>query len=413
MRKIIACLDIGTDSLKLIVGEMIKEKLNVLALADTPSKGIKNGKIENIDLLIPVIKTTLKKAEDMLSLKIKKLIITIPSYDTEFLISEGYTTITNEEKMVKGIDIIRAMQASIYNKIPNDLEVVNIIPANFKLDDVPIKNPLGNKGNKLTTKTVMTLIPKKNTELIVKTLEKMGIEVVDVALTSIGDYFNLKTDKLNNSIGAIINIGGSTTTISIFNKGVLTNTKVINLGGQNIDNDLAYMYKISRAEAKDLKENFCLSSVVMAAPSAKEVLVNKLGEKVTINQYEASEIVSSRIEEILNVAKKEINHLTKKEIHYIIVTGGISEMPDFELSLENVFGKSAKLAKTFEVGARHNKYSSALGLIKYFNNRALLKGKEFSIFSIEEQDELSEKHKKINISDNSVLGKLFGYFFDN
>ena len=218
---------------------------------------------------------------------------------------------------------------------------------------------------------------------------------------------------MNAKIGAIINIGAGTTTISIFNKGVLTNTKVLALGGINIDNDLSYIYNLDRQEAKNLKETFCMANVRMAQASTKETILNKNNEKIEINQYEASEIVSSRIEEILNLAKKEINHLTKKEIHYIIVTGGISEMPDFELSLENVFGKNARLAKTYEIGARNNKYSSGLGLIKYYNEKAKLKGKEFSIFSLEEQDDLSNKHKKVNVSDNSILGKLFGYFFDN
>ena len=99
MRKIIASLDIGTNTIKLIVGEMIKEKLNVLTLAESPSKGVVNGKIINLDLLVPIIKNTLKKAEDILDLKVHKLIITVPSNEAQFLMSDGYTTITNEEKI--------------------------------------------------------------------------------------------------------------------------------------------------------------------------------------------------------------------------------------------------------------------------------------------------------------------------
>ena len=413
MRKIIASLDIGSNSLKLIVGEMIKEKLNIIALAEVPSKGVKNGIIVSIDLLSQSLKAVIKKAEDIVALKIKKIIITIPSQEVEFLMSDGYTTITNEEKKVKGLDVIRAMQATVYNKIPKNLEVVNLLPINFKLDDVILKNPLGKIGEKLSVKTVITLVPTKYIYPIVKCLEKMGIEVIDISLTSVGDYNNLKNEKLNDIVGAIINIGAMTTTVSIFNKGVLTNTKVIPMGGVNIDNDLAYYYNLTPNVAKKIKEEFALASIRMAQANAKEDLTNKDGENITINQYEISEIVANKLEKILEIAKKEINYLTKKEIHYIIVTGGMSEMPDFELALDSVFGKNAKLAKTYEIGARDNKYSTSLGLIKYYNNKAKLKGKEFSIFSLEEQNELSEKHKHVNISDNSVLGKLFGYFFDN
>jgi cell division protein FtsA len=257
------------------------------------------------------------------------------------------------------------------------------------------------------------MIPRKNVYGIVNILEQLGIEVIDVSLTSMGDYYCLKNDKINNLIGAIINVGDATTTISIFNKGVLTNTKVLEIGGQNIDNDISFIYKVTKNDAKSLKESLGLAHKRLASASTCASVTNKLGEKIAVNQYELSEVIESRLEEILNIAKKEINHLTKKEIHYIMVTGGTSEMPDFELTLESVFGHNAKLAKVYEIGARNNKYSTCLGLIKYYNSKLKLRDKDFSIFSLEEQDELGGNHRKINISDNPILGKLFGYFFDN
>lgn len=414
MRKIIASLDIGTDTIKLIVAEVVKAKTNVLAVAESESKGIKNGLIVNKEVLTPVLKNTLKKCEDILGLKIRKVVVTVPSYDTEFMISEGSTTITNEDKLVRGIDIVRAMQASVYNKVPSGLEIVGIVPTSFKInDEESVKNPLNAIANKLSVKTVVSMIPRKNVYAIIQCLERLGVEVIDVSLTSTGDYYCLKNEKLNNLVGAIVNIGEGSTTISIFNKGVLTNTKQLEIGGQNIDNDISFIYKVTKNDAKVLKESLGLAHKRMASASSQKFVTNKLGERISINQYELSEIIMSRLEEILNLAKKQINLLTKKEIHYIIVTGGISEMPDFELTLESVFGKNAMLAKVHEIGVRNNKYSACLGLIKYYNSKLKLRGKEFSIFNIDEQEELSGKHKKINISDNSVLGKLFGYFFDN
>jgi len=414
MRKIIASLDIGTNTIKLIVAEIFNNKTNVLAVSETESKGIKKGLIVNKEVLTPILKDTLKKAEEVLGLRIRKVVVTVPSYDTEFIISEGSTTITNEDKMVRGIDIVRAMQASVYNKVPSGLEIAGIVPTSFRLDDDKvIKNPLGSVTNKLTVKTVVSMIPRKNVYAIINCLEKLGVEVVDISLTSTGDYYCLKNERLNNLVGAIINIGDGTTTVSIFNKGVLTNTISLEIGGQNIDNDISFIYKVTRVDAKKLKENLGLAHKRMASASSNKIVANKLGERISVNQYELSEIIMSRLEEILKLAKKQINLLTKKEIHYIIVTGGISEMPDFELTLESVFGKNAKLANVHEIGVRNNKYSACLGLIKYYNSKLKLRDKEFSIFNLEEQEELSGKHKKINISDNTVLGKLFGYFFDN
>ena len=414
MRKIFASIDIGTNSIKLIVAEVTKSKTNVLAVSETDSKGIKKGLVVNKELLTSILKTTLKKAEDVLGLKIRKIIITVPSFNPEFVISEGSTTITNEDKLIRGMDIIRAMQASIYNKVPADLEIVGIVPTHFRInEDEVVKSPLNIKANKLTVKTVICMVPRKNVDNLIACFNKLGVDVIDVAPTSFGDYHALKNDKISNLVGAIINIGDATTTVSIFNKGVLTNTIAMEIGGQNIDNDISFIYKVTKNDARILKENLGLAHKRLANANASTFVTNKLGEKITINQYELSEIIMSRLEEILNISKKQINLLTKKEIHYIIVTGGVSEMPDFELTLESVFGKFANLAKIEEIGVRNNKYSSCLGLIKYYDNKLKLRDKEFSIFNLEEQEELSGKHKKINIADNSVLGKLFGYFFDN
>ena len=76
-------------------------------------------------------------------------------------------------------------------------------------------------------------------------------------------------------------------------------------------------------------------------------------------------------------------------------------------------GQTAIVGNIEEIGARSNKYGTAVGMIKYYNSRLKLRNVEFSIFNLEEQEELGGMDKRINISDNSILGKLFGYFFDN
>ena len=125
------------------------------------------------------------------------------------------------------------------------------------------------------------------------------------------------------------------------------------------------------------------------------------------------EVASSRLEEILKLAKKEINLLTKKEIHYIMITGGVSEMANFSLLVEEIFGHQAKIINIRELGVRSNIYSTALGLIKYYDEKTRTQGVDFSIFNDEEIEELSNVNKRINFGENSILGKLFGYFFDN
>ena len=134
------------------------------------------------------------------------------------------------------------------------------------------------------------------------------------------------------------------------------------------------------------------------------------GEMVKVNQFEISEIAQSRLEEILTLAKKEIRSLTSRNIDYVIITGGTSNMANFNYIAKEVFGNIAKLGNVKLIGIRNNKYSSAVGNIAYFVSKLKLKGKEYSMISTDmEEDLMSSQNAKESY--DSMLGKVFGFFF--
>lgn len=410
MRKIMACLDVGSDTVKLVVGEMVKKKLNILAVCDEPSRGVKNGLIEDPNLLLKSLENVIQKCEEVIGLKIKQVIISIPSKNAYFSVVEGTVNIENEGYMIEGHDVIRVLQKAIKSKKIDNLEYVSMMPTSFSLDDNRVVNdPKGLTSKELTVRGVMVSTPKKNIYPILACLERLKVDVLDIALDVIGDYFEFKEKELDKKIGAVVNLGAETTTVGIFNKGVLTNVNVIDLGGKNIDNDISFIYKIPGSVSKKLKEEFALAHKKMASSNDVVEVEDKSSFKVHINQSEISEVVMSRLDEVLNLSKKEINHLTKKEISYIIFTGGLTESRDFKLILEEIYGRTATIGVIREIGARNNKYSSCIGLIKFYAYNANLKNKDFSIFSIDEQQDLSG----INSSDeDGSLSKLFGYLFN-
>ena len=120
MRKIIASIDIGSNFIKLVVGEIYKNRINILAASQTPSLGVENGFVVDPQALISRLEESFQKCENILGIKISKVILSIPSENSEFFLSEGSTTINNEDHNIRNIDIIRAMQACTYNKIEND-----------------------------------------------------------------------------------------------------------------------------------------------------------------------------------------------------------------------------------------------------------------------------------------------------
>ena len=257
MRKIMACLDVGSDTVKLVVGEMVKKKLNILAVADVPSRGVKNGLVVDPNLLIRSLEDVIQSCEEVIGLRIKQLILSVPSNNASFAVVEGTVPIENEGNLIEGHDVIRVFQKAIKSKLTDDLEYVSMMPTSFSLDDDRVVNdPKGLTSKELTVRGVMVSTPKKNIYPILACLERLKVDVLDISLDVIGDYFEFKDKELDKKIGAVVNLGAETTTVGIFNKGVLTNVNVIDLGGKNIDNDISFIYKVPGSVSKKLKENF-------------------------------------------------------------------------------------------------------------------------------------------------------------
>lgn len=410
MRKIMACLDVGSDSIKLVVGEMVRKKLNILAICDTPSYGVENGLVIESEKLLESIDIVIKRAEDMIGLKLRQMIVSVPSNNASFAAVTGTVNVESEGNLIGGKDVVRSLNSAIKSRRSEALEYISVMPTSFTLDDDRVvRDPKGLTSKTLTVRGVMVSAPKKNIYPILTCLEKLNIEVLDIAVDAIGDYFEYKNKEYDKKIGIVVNLGHDKTTLSVFNKGVLTNSTVLSVGGKNVDSDISYIYKVSGEDAKYLKENFALAHKNLAQTGEFAEAYDVNDNLIKISQLEISEIIESRFEQIFNLCKKEINYLTKKEISYIIFTGGLTECKDFQLVLNENF-KNASLGIINEIGVRNNKYSSCVGLIKFYAHSAQLKNKDYSIFSIDEQQLLSGNG--VDGQNENVISKLFGYIFN-
>lgn len=414
MKHVYTSIDIGTDTIKVAVCELFNNKLNLLAASSVKSEGIKKGLIVNPELAKEKIEQAINEVEEMLGINIKKVLVSIPSHNADFKLVNGKTTI-NEDVGILGRDISRVLENSITNAEIGNNEVVNVLPIDFGIDEQKgVVDPKGKSGKILTSRAVLCTVPKKNLYSVVSLLENLGLEVVDVSLNSVGDINIFKNKNTENKVGAIINIGYDTTEVSIYNKGIIIKSSILDLGSVNIDNDISYIYKISNNESTKLKEKFALAHKRYANKNDFYEMNNKLGEKISINQFELSEVVMSRIEEILVLARKEINLLTNREVDYIIITGGTSSMDNFQVVTEEVLGNNASIGNIRILGVRNNKYSSAIGNIINFINGLKLKNMDYSMIDDEEFEEFKQnKNNIMNVINETMLGKVFGYFFND
>ncbi len=406
MRHIYTSVDIGSDTMKVVVFELYKNKLNLLAASSVKSMGIKKGVITNLSEASISIKEAFNEVEQMLGMKIKKVIATIPSYFSDYIMVEGSATIEGANGIVDGNDISNLLEKIAKSKIGPNREMVSLIPIDFKVDDLDsVKDPKGMAGKMLKMRGILVTVPSKNIYSVVNLIESIGVEVIDISTNGIGDISTFRNDMIDKQVGAIINMGSEITSITLYNKGIPVKNAIIQYGGKNIDNDISYMYKVDASVAKKLKETFVIAHKNYARANEFKEVVDIYGETKKVSQLEVSEIVMSRVEEIITLAKEQMHNLTNREIQYIILTGGTSSLPQIKMVASEILGDVA-VGNIKLVGVRNNKYSTVIGNIIYFINKLKLRGHNYSM--ITEEDESSKKIR--NNANEEMLGKVFGYF---
>lgn len=412
MKKIYTSIDIGSDTVKILVGEVIHDKVYILASNSIKSKGIRKGLIVDSNLVVNTIRDGIKGINEELGFDIKKVIVNVPDYNVKFMYVTGKINVNG---VVDTEKINKVIKDSTYNKIEDDYELVTVIPLEFVLDDEKVLDmPAGNECKTLSLKGIMVTVPKKNVYSVISVVENAGLEIVDIILPGLADYYQVRTEKLDNKVGAIINLGHETVNVSIINCGKLMNTETIQLGGINVENDIAYVFGINIIDARKIKERFSACHKRFTNLNDIYELDNNMGERIKLNQLEVTEVVMSRMIEILNYAKKQIMLLTKKEVQYVILTGGLTEIKSFKNLVYEILGKDVIIYLMEEIGIRDNKYTTAMGMIKYFNDKMAVRGKEYSMIS--QEDEmllLTPEDKRKKEKEKAVVTKMFKGFIRN
>lgn len=375
---IYSAIDIGSDTIKIVVGKIENNQINILASSKARSVGIKKGMIVDKELAKESINLALDELEKELGFRIDKAIITVPFYDVSVNVYNGMCYPNGE---ITGDDVITCFKSSV-STIDIDLEVVTVFPIDFIIDgERKVSDPKGEVGDKLESRILISTVPKKNIYAYLEVLDKCKIEVIDLSFGPINDFYNMidNTDLLKTS-GAVVDIGKDKTEVAIFNKGLMISGDTINVGTRQVDNDIAYIYHLDKSTVRDIKENFAFASSQYADSDEVIEYEEESGERIVINQVEVSKVVEARIEEILKNVKKAINDLTNHQISYIIITGGISNSMGFDYLIQNVFGDIAYSVNMNLIGVRNNIYTSSVGMIKYYYDKLKLRGTDYTMY---------------------------------
>lgn len=383
MRNIYSGIDIGSDSIKIVVLEKIDSRYHVLAAIKEKVEGLRRGIIVDYDKVLDSVKNAMEKLNSTMGFRVDKVLLSISSIENNVKVKEAKVKIYGDT--VSSRDISGVLEEVTKGAVDPKDELVCVTPIMFSIDKKEnIKRPQGKEGKFLGVNAVIVSSPKKYLYPYFNIFNELDIEIVDLTLNIISDYAAAKNRQTDSKFGAVINFGEDMIDFAVFNKGIMIKSDHLKFGSRNVDRDISYVYGLDLKVARNLKEKFVYAFAKDADANDSLNLPSVDGGTITINQKEVSDVSEARLKEMLNLTKKAINNLTKRKISYIIITGGLSELSGFDKLVEEILGIEAKILSIDEIGIRTNSFSSAYGIIKYYNEKLELRSRNYSMLNDEE-----------------------------
>ena len=230
-KNLIVGLDIGTSKIVAIVAEVTPEgELNIVGLGTQPSRGLRRGVVVNIEATMASIQRVLEEAELMADCRIAEVYTGVAGSHIRSLNSSGMVAI--KEKEVTQADIDRVVETAKAIAIPNDQQILHILPQEFIIDgQEDVREPLGMSGVRLEVKVHIVTGAVSAVENIVKCVRRCGLEVKDVVLQPLASAIAVLNEDEKELGICLMDIGGGTTDLAVFANGAIRHTAMIPIAG--------------------------------------------------------------------------------------------------------------------------------------------------------------------------------------
>ena len=324
-KNLIVGLDIGTSKIVAIVAEVTPDgELNIIGLGTQPSRGLRRGVVVNIEATMASIQRVLEEAELMADCRITEVYTGVAGSHIRSLNSSGMVAI--KEKEVTQADIDRVVETAKAIAIPNDQQILHILPQEFIIDgQEDVREPLGMSGVRLEVKVHIVTGAVSAVENIVKCVRRCGLEVKDVILQPLASSIAVLNDDEKELGVCLMDIGGGTTDIAVFANGAIRHTAVIPIAGDQVTNDIAMTLRTPTKEAEELKLRHGCALRQLADP--KDIIeVPGVGERAPrkLSRQTLAEVIEPRIEELYTLVQAELRRSGFEELlsSGIVLTGG-------------------------------------------------------------------------------------------
>jgi cell division protein FtsA len=335
-----------------VVGEFIKGERNpkIIGVGESPSQGVRHGYVVNSTLVVASIKNAVALAEKTSGIKIKRCFVSLSDTTLQSITSAGGTIVSKADGEVTTLDINKALQDCEDNLNLNNKKIIHTYPLSFKLDGKEVQGRLeGMRGTKLEAKALFVTYSVQHLEDLLGVIAEAGIETIDVIASPIA-ISNIVLSEKQKIVGvALVDIGDQTTSLSIFENGLLISVYTFSIGGTDITNDIALGFKISLEKAENLK-------------------LGNVNEEFSKKKLE--EIIEARLSDIFELIENNLKKIKRSELlpAGIVFVGGSANVPTLAELSKSILKLPSSLGTTEIFGNTKTKlrdpsYFTVLGLL--------------------------------------------------
>jgi cell division protein FtsA len=344
-------LDIGSSNVRVAVGKLEEaSRLPVIiGVAEVPSAGIRKGVIVDIEEAVSTVSSALEKVERMTGVAINHAVVAIGGAHVSSVESHGVIAVSRADGEITENDIVRVIDASQAISIPQNREILHVIPKSFTVDgQTGIKDPLAMSGIRLEVDTVIVQAASPFIKNLGKALGQAGVSIDDSVLAPLAAA-QAVLNKRQKELGVVlVDIGGGTTGVVVFEEGELLHSAIVPVGSARITNDVAIGLRTSIETAETVKIHYG-HAIAREVPRDEEIDLSQVdpSEDQHVSRRHLADIIEARVEEIFELVNQELKGIGRE-----------GQLPAGAI----MTGAGAKLPGVLELAKKHLRLPVQLGV---------------------------------------------------
>ncbi len=373
---ILVGLEIGTSKICAVVGEVLPDgAMMIIGIGQSESRAVRKGEIKDASVAVDDIRRAIAEAEQSADVEIRNLYLGVTGSHLQGMNNRGVHPIVSVDRDICEDDIEDVVRNAKAVGLPMGHQAFHSIRQYFAVDGQEgIRNPMGMAGTRLEAD--MHVIHGNLNRILtsVRAVQSLNLEVEQVVFNGLASYLALLNQESRESGTLLIDIGAGSTEYIVCTDGVVRHSGVLAIGGDHVTNDIAYGLKVPLGRAEQLKIDFG-SAVVSSENTGQTIgLTNDEAGMMPnkINREHLHQIISARLEEVLQILENEMNRLGIMDYlrKGIIITGGVSKTKDLQRIAERVFQLPVRIGVCPDIQGVHAvleqpEFSCGIGLVKF------------------------------------------------